>query len=213
MYWIVVHSFSASLGQKGQHTKRYALITEYVSKKYGKAVVFFDGYEGKSTKDMTHQRRTKGQTGVTVTFTSDMQLTMKKDRFLANKTNKQQLIKMLSEHLEMRNCEVHHAPGDTDLLIVQKAVETVTRVNTVLVGDDTDLLILLCYHASMYTAAAHISGQSQRYSGQAITFVSKQRYSIHNQLPLKIIIAAGEQALVGIYKGKPGETLDSLRYK
>ena len=38
---------------------------------------------------------------------------------------------------------VHHAPGDTDLLIVQKAVESAAIVNTVLVGDDIDLLILL----------------------------------------------------------------------
>ena len=84
-----------------------------------------------------------------MTFTSDMQLTMKKDRFLANKTNKQQLIKMVGDHLEMKKCEVHYAPGDADLLIVQKAVELATRVNTVLVGDDTDLLILLCYHANL----------------------------------------------------------------
>ena len=126
-----------------------SVYTAYVLKKYGEAVVVFDGYDGKSTKDMTHQRQTKGQAGVTVTFTRDMQLTMKKDRFLANKTNKQQLIKMVGDHLVMKKCEVHHAPGDADLLIVPKAVELATRVNTVLVGDDTDLLILLCYHANL----------------------------------------------------------------
>jgi hypothetical protein len=95
---------------------------------------------------MTHQRRTKGLAGVTVTFTGDIQLTMKKDRILANKTNKQQFIIMVGDHLEMRKCEVHHAPGDADLLIVQKAVELTTRENTVLVGDDTDLL---CYHEKL----------------------------------------------------------------
>ena len=151
--------------------------TEYVSKKYGKAVVIFDGYKGKFTKDMTHQRRTKGQAGVTVTFTSNMQLTMKKDRFLANKTNKQQFIKMLSEHLEMRNCEVHHAPGDADL-IVQKAVETATRVNTVLVGDDTDLLILLCYHASVDCRSIYFRPEPKKGTKKPrvwdITFVKKQ---------------------------------------
>ena len=107
------------------HPNRFccSVYTAYVLKKYGEAVVVFDGYDGKSMKDMTHQRRTKGQAGVTVTFTSDMQFTMKKDRFLANKTNKQQLIIMVGDHLEMKKCEVHHAPGDADLLIVQKAVE------------------------------------------------------------------------------------------
>lgn len=150
MCWMAVHSFSGSLGHEGQHTKRLCSVYRgYVSKKYGEAVVVFDGYEGKSTKDMTHQRRRKGQAGETVTFTIDMQLTMKKDQFLANKTNKQQFINMLGDHLEMSKCEVHHSPGDADLLIVQKAVESATKVNTVLVGDDTDLLILLCYHASL----------------------------------------------------------------
>ncbi len=61
----------------------------YVSKKYGEALVVFDGYEGRSTKDITHKRRTKGKAVIIVTFTSDMQLTMKKEQFLANKINKQ----------------------------------------------------------------------------------------------------------------------------
>ena len=39
-----------------------------------------------------------------------------------------------------------HAKGDADILIVKTAVESVKVVNTVLIGDDTDLLILLCYH-------------------------------------------------------------------
>ena len=50
--------------------------TAYMAKKYGKAIVVFDGYGGRSTKDMTHQRRSKGQTGVTVSFTEEIQLTL-----------------------------------------------------------------------------------------------------------------------------------------
>ena len=52
--------------------------TDYVAKKYGKAIVVFDGYGESSTKDVVHQRRAKGQAGVAVTFTEDMKLTMKK---------------------------------------------------------------------------------------------------------------------------------------
>ena len=66
-----------------------------------------------------------------------MQLTMSKAKFLANKTNKQQFIKMLGDQLEMTNRKVHHAPGDADLLIVQKS--------------DTDRLVLLCYHSSLHS--------------------------------------------------------------
>ena len=41
---------------------------------------------------------------------------------------------------------MYHAPEDADVLIVQKAVESATLMDTALAGGDTDLLILLCYH-------------------------------------------------------------------
>ena len=55
---------------------------------------------------------------------------------------------MLGHHLE-KKCKVYHASGDADLLIVQKAVQSASLMDTALVGEDTDLLILLCYHASL----------------------------------------------------------------
>ena len=109
----------------------------------------FDGYESTNTKDTTHQRQAKGNAGTTVIFTADMPITMKKEQFQANRRNKQQFIFMLSEELQKKNCKTHHASGDADLLIVLKAVESATTTNTVLVGDDTDLIILLRYHASL----------------------------------------------------------------
>ena len=56
---------------------------------------------------------------------------------------------MLSCFLE-RNCKVYHASGDADVMIVhyKKAVELARVADTVLVGDDTDLLVL-CYHACL----------------------------------------------------------------
>ena len=41
--------------------------------------------------------------------------------------------------------QVYHAPRDADLLIDQKAVKSGTMESTVLVVDDTDLFVLLCY--------------------------------------------------------------------
>ena len=35
------------------------------------------------------------------------------------------------------------------MMIVQKAVELARVADTVLVGDDTDILVLLCYHACL----------------------------------------------------------------
>lgn len=53
---------------------------------------------------------------------------------------------MLSAELVKQDCQTFHAEGDADLLIVQKAVESCLREDTALVGDDTDLLILLVHH-------------------------------------------------------------------
>ena len=69
---------------------------------------------------------------------------------------------MLSEELEKTNCETYHASGDADLLIVKKAVQCATINNTVLIGDDTDLLVLLCYHASMDSHDLFLLSESRR---------------------------------------------------
>ena len=118
---------------------------DYVSKKYGKAIVVFDGYVGASTKDMTHRRRAKGKKGLTVTFNMDMSLTVSKEHFLCDSLNKQRFIHFLSQNLETAGCEVYHTTGDADTLIVQKAIESTHTQDTVLVGDDTDLLVLSLY--------------------------------------------------------------------
>ena len=103
--------------------------TEYISRKFGEAIIVFDRYDGSSTKDMVHIRRAKGQAGTAVTFTKDMKLTMKKLNFLANSNNKQQFINMLSKYFENRY-KVYHAQGDADVLIIQKTIESATLINT-----------------------------------------------------------------------------------
>ena len=121
------------------------LYCSYVTRKYGNAIVVFDGYDELSTKNMTHQRRASGKAGATVTFTEDMIVTLKKDNFLANSKNKQRFFNMLSRFLQENNCPTYHAEGDADVLIVKTAVESARERNTVLAGDDTDLLVLLCF--------------------------------------------------------------------
>ena len=76
--------------------------TEYVTKKYGEAIVGFDDYSVSSIKDMVHQRRAEGHASVTVTFTEDMKLSVKKANFLTNSVNKQQFINMLGSYLEKK---------------------------------------------------------------------------------------------------------------
>lgn len=120
---------------------------QYVKSRYGKATIVFDGYEdGPAIKDATHCRRTGSSRGPDVVFTGETSLKMKKNEFLCNKVNKQRFLNMLSSFLEKAGCTTIHAKGDADILIAKTAVESSKVVNTVLIGDDTDLLILLCYY-------------------------------------------------------------------
>lgn len=123
------------------------MYVDYVMRKYSQATVVFDGYmDGPSIKDMTHKRRTGGRTGPTVHFHGQTLLCSKKEDFLRNKENKQRFISMLGSKLETAGCTVLYAKGDADTMIVKAAVECSMQINTVVVGDDTDLLVLLCYH-------------------------------------------------------------------
>ncbi len=73
-----------------------------------------------------------------------------KSAFLSNKQNKQKLIKVLGERLERVDISVEHAgeEGDADVIIVRKALDLLKVQDHVLViADDTDVLILLLYHA------------------------------------------------------------------
>ncbi len=78
---------------------------------------------------------------------------MNKAQFLSNTENKQRFNNMLSAKLVESNCRTHQASEDADLLIVKKAVVSAYTVDTVLIGDDTDLLILLIYHAHVDSCA------------------------------------------------------------
>ena len=55
---------------------------------------------------------------------------------------------MLGQSLEHVGCEIRHAKGDADVLIVETTVtvQSAMSCETTLVGDDTDLLVLLCFH-------------------------------------------------------------------
>ena len=107
----------------------------------------FDGYQnGASTKDGTHQRRA-GAYKPTVNSDSTRIAKLKKEEFLAKKENKQKFIHLLGNKLQQSGCSTIHAEGAADLLIVQTAIQSSRSITTVLVSNDTDLLVLLCHHA------------------------------------------------------------------
>ena len=77
-----------------------------------------------------------------------MLVTLKKDEFLSNQVNKQKFINLLSENLEHAGYSIRHAKGDA-VMIVDTAITKARDQTTVLIGEDTDLLVLLLYHAEM----------------------------------------------------------------
>ena len=111
---------------------------------------------------MTHEtsERAGGKAGADITFTDEMRMTAKKDVFLANVNNKHNFINMLSGYLQHSGCQTNHAQGNADLLIVQTAVQSVTTENTVLVGDDTDLIVLFCFYADLNDLFMHSEAKS-----------------------------------------------------
>ena len=66
---------------------------------------------------------------------------------MSTDSNKQRLIWMVSDELRKRGCTVVNAPGDADVLIVKAAVEKSLQHTTTVIGEDTDLLVLLLYYA------------------------------------------------------------------
>ena len=67
---------------------------------------------------------------------------------LRNNQNKQRFINMLSEKLKEAGCDTIHAAGDANVLIAQSAVSVSATRDTVVIADDTDILILLCHHGN-----------------------------------------------------------------
>ena len=119
----------------------------YVIEKYGSCSVVFDGYVGSpSTKDPAHIKRKGAKNHPNVVFNLEMIVPSSKDVIFHNASNKQRFITFLGNELEKRGCNVHHSNADADTLIVTTTLKSAETKPTVLVGDDTDLLVLLLAH-------------------------------------------------------------------
>ncbi|XP_031562783.1 uncharacterized protein LOC116298445 [Actinia tenebrosa] len=90
-----------------------------------------------------------GSGSKTVHFELDMVISSNKQEFLTNKDNKIKFIDLFANRLQVAGCSVKHATEDADLLITQTAVESASEKTTALISEDTDLLILLYYHADL----------------------------------------------------------------
>ena len=102
----------------------------------------FDGYDTLTRKDAEHSRSVASSREVLIEDSTHV--SMSQQELLGNTVNRVRFIALLTSHLEGAGCEVHHASADTDRLIVLTALDVVDScAASVLVGEDTDLLILL----------------------------------------------------------------------
>ena len=72
---------------------------------------------------------------------------------------------MISDELRERNCTVVNALGDADVDIVKAAVEASHLHTTTLIGEDTDLIILLLYYVQGDTMALYFKSDRTKPDG------------------------------------------------
>ena len=141
----------------------------YVTKKYGYgAVVVFDGYpEVPTTKDTTHIRRKSKKFGRSMNISPHLKLNMTKASFLAVLKN-QLFIEMLAKFMnDEGSVTALQAESDADLMVVRTAVELSLQQNIIVIGEDTDLLVLLIYHAEPERYSIYLTSERKRTDKQA----------------------------------------------
>jgi hypothetical protein len=118
---------------------------DYLTKRYTHPIVF-DGYSsGPSTKDHTHSRRTKGTESTKIEFRKNTPFKSKKENFLCNNENKQAFINMLSEFLVSNGIRTELAEADADVMIAKTGIVLAENYPTIIIGEDTDVLVILLF--------------------------------------------------------------------
>ena len=121
----------------------------YVMNNYGQeAFICFDGYTDRSwsTKAAEQCRRTAdNKTAPDILFELDMQVTCNQSHFLSNYKNKGRFVNALMLSLGNHGITCRQSRSDADFLICDSAIELAkdTCHPVVLVGKDTDLLVML----------------------------------------------------------------------
>ena len=85
----------------------------------------------------------------------DLTLNIKKNVFLITKANNQAFINLLANILSGGGVSVIYAQGVKDVLITRTGLSKAAKLRTVVVGNDTNLLVLLLYLAKKKIRAYH----------------------------------------------------------
>jgi len=99
-----------------------------------------------------------------VSFTAETEFSGKNKDFLSCDENKADTIAFISTALTERGCHVIQSPGDADVDIVKITVERSRLCTTTLVGEDTDLLILLLHYSIRDNEAIYFRSDANKQS-------------------------------------------------
>ena len=123
----------------------------YVLKHYGVGTtVVFDGYSDViSTKVVEQSRRAQRNMSSDIIFDDNTPTRTSQASFLSNSHNKSRLIEGLIKKMPNFGIRVKQAEADGDALIISTALDVVeaAEVPVVVVGTDTDLLVMLLARA------------------------------------------------------------------
>ena len=111
-----------------------------------RTTVVFDGY-GNSTKDHDHLRRTKNAC-CDILIRPDIKSIIQREKFLDNKSNKIQLIRLLAETFGRNGISVKECPDDADTSFVRAALDEARESRVEVKAEDTDIMVLLIHHAA-----------------------------------------------------------------
>ena len=113
----------------------------------------------------------------------------------------------------------HHADDDANLLIVKTAVQSARTKTTVLIGDDTDLLILLLFHTNTNTHDLYLIPDPKSNSLTRRAWNIKQIQAelgteiCENILFIHAVLKCDTTSRVHAGIEKIGQSLDTLRYQ
>jgi len=95
--------------------------------------------------------------------------------FLSNSTNKDNFIQLLMSHLDHEGCRTIQSEGDADIDIVKEALTLASKQqgSIAVVGDDTDLLVLLSYHLQENMADIWLLSEAKSAVRRASDFPSR----------------------------------------
>ena len=111
----------------------------------GRVAVVFDGYLEKTTKDHAHKKR-YSVASMDIVLSIESELQCEKDVYLSNPINKQNFINLLSQYLWKKGISIEQCTKDADLSIVRCAMKKAMKKDTIIIADDTDILVLAVHY-------------------------------------------------------------------